>query len=65
MLRWAEHIAAKRETRNAYRILTGEFLDKFPLGKQKRGWENDIKMGLREIYFEDRRWIELAQDCIQ
>jgi hypothetical protein len=33
-----------------------------PLGRPRRRWEDNIKMDLREIGFEDVVWIHLAQD---
>jgi hypothetical protein len=50
------------ETRNAYRILVGKPEGKKPLGRPRRRWANNIKMDLREIGWDGRDWIELAQD---
>jgi hypothetical protein len=33
-----------------------------PLGRPRRRWEDNIKMGLEEIGFGDVDWIHLAQD---
>jgi len=49
------------ETRNAYRILTGNFLGKFPLGRSRRKWECGIKCDLRETGCVDGICVELAQ----
>jgi hypothetical protein len=35
--------------RNAYRILVGKPEGKRPLGRPRRGWEDYIKIELREI----------------
>jgi hypothetical protein len=35
--------------RNAYRILLGNPEGKRPLERQKRGWVDNIKMGLRKV----------------
>jgi hypothetical protein len=35
--------------RNAYRILVGKPEGKKPLGRFRRTWEDNIKVGLREI----------------
>jgi hypothetical protein len=32
-----------------------------PLGRPRRGWEDNIKMDLREIGFGDVDWIDWAQ----
>ncbi|KAJ4442540.1 hypothetical protein ANN_04127 [Periplaneta americana] len=35
---------------------------KRPLGKPRRRWEDNMKMDLREVGYDDRDWINLAQD---
>ncbi|KAJ4443541.1 hypothetical protein ANN_05214 [Periplaneta americana] len=50
------------ESRNAYRVLVGRPEGKRPLGKPRRRWEDNIKMDLREVRYDDRDWINLAQD---
>jgi hypothetical protein len=48
--------------RSAYRILVGRPEGKKPLGKLKHGWEDYIKMDVREIGWGGMDWIDLAQD---
>ncbi|KAJ4445072.1 hypothetical protein ANN_06871 [Periplaneta americana] len=50
------------ESRNAYRVLVGRPEGKRPLGRPRRRWEDNIKMDLREVGYDDRDWINLAQD---
>ncbi|KAJ4450947.1 hypothetical protein ANN_02382 [Periplaneta americana] len=50
------------ESRNAYRVLVGRPEGKRPLGKPRRRWEDNINMDLREVGYDDRDWINLAQD---
>jgi hypothetical protein len=50
------------ETRNAYRIVVGKPEGKRPLRRSRRRWMDNIKMDLREIRWDGRDWIELAQD---
>jgi hypothetical protein len=50
------------ETRNAYRILVEKSEGKRPLGRPRRRWVVNIKIGLREIGWDGIDWIELAQD---
>jgi hypothetical protein len=50
------------ERRNAYRISMGKPEGKRPLGRPRRRWVNNIKMGLREIGWGCMDWIDLAQD---
>ncbi|KAJ4444087.1 hypothetical protein ANN_05876 [Periplaneta americana] len=61
-LRWAEHVARMGESRNAYRVLVGRPEGKRPLGRPRRRWEDNIKMDLREVGYDDRDWINPAQD---
>jgi hypothetical protein len=51
-----------RENMNAYRILMGIPEGKSPLGRPKRRWVDNIKMGLREIGWDVMDWIDLAQN---
>jgi hypothetical protein len=50
------------ENRNAYRILVGMPEGKIPLGRPRRRWVDNIKMGLREIGWVGVDWIDMAQD---
>ncbi|KAJ4435446.1 hypothetical protein ANN_18061 [Periplaneta americana] len=61
-LRWAGHVARIGESRNAYRVLVGGSEGKRPLGRPRRRWDDNIKMDLREVGYDDREWINLAQD---
>jgi hypothetical protein len=48
--------------RNAYRISVGNPEGKRPLGRPRRKWVENIKMDLREIGWDGKDWIDLAQD---
>ncbi|KAJ4435082.1 hypothetical protein ANN_23657 [Periplaneta americana] len=61
-LRWAGHVARMGETRNAYRKLVGRPEGKRPLGMPRRRWEDNITMDLRDVGYDDKEWINLAQD---
>jgi hypothetical protein len=50
------------EERSAYNILVGRPEGRRPLGRLRRGWEDNIKMDLREIGFANVDWIHWAQD---
>jgi hypothetical protein len=50
------------EGRNLYRVLMGKPEGKRPLERQRRRWEDGIRMGLREIGWGGLEWIHLAQD---
>jgi len=40
----------------------GETCGKEPLGRLRRKWENNIKIDLQELEWEDMNWIYLAED---
>jgi hypothetical protein len=50
------------EERNVYRVLMGKPDGKRPLVRPRRGWEDGIRMDLREIGWGSVDWIQLAQD---
>jgi hypothetical protein len=53
------------EGRDVYRVLVGRPEGKRQLGKQRRRWEDNIKMDLREIGIDGVNWIRLTQDRVQ
>jgi hypothetical protein len=50
------------ETRNAYKILVGKTEGNRLLGRLRRRWEDNIRMNLREIWWEGVDWMHLVQD---
>jgi hypothetical protein len=58
----AGHAARMGERRSAYRILVGKPEGKRPLGRPRSRWVDNIKMDLREVGWDGRDWIDLAQD---
>jgi hypothetical protein len=48
--------------RNAHWLLVGKPDVKSSLGRPRRGWEDNIKMDLRETRWGDMNWIDVAQD---
>jgi hypothetical protein len=50
------------ERRNAYRILVRKPEGKRPLVRLRRRWVDNIKMDFREVGWDGRDWIDLAQD---
>jgi hypothetical protein len=61
-MRWAGHVARMGEGRNMYRVLVGKPEGKRPLEKPGRGWEDGIKMDLREIGWRGVELTHLAED---
>ena len=50
------------EDRGVHRVLVGKPEGKRPLGRPRCGWEDNIKMNLREVGGGRGDWMELAQD---
>jgi hypothetical protein len=50
------------ERRGAYRALVEKPERRTPLGRARRRWEDNIKMGLREVGWRGLDWTSLAQD---
>jgi hypothetical protein len=48
--------------RSVYRILVEDPEGKRPLGRPRRGWEDNIKMDNRELGWDGMDCIDLAQD---
>ncbi|KAJ4448144.1 hypothetical protein ANN_10157 [Periplaneta americana] len=55
-------LACMDESRNAYEVLVGRPEEIRPLGMPRRRWEDNIKMDLREVGYDGRDCINLAQD---
>jgi hypothetical protein len=54
--------SADREERGMYRVLVGKPEGKRPLGRSRRGWEDNIRIDLQEVGCGGMDWIGLAQD---
>ena len=50
------------EDRIAFKILTGKSTAKRPLGRPRRGWEDNIRMDLEEMGISAVNWVDSAQD---
>jgi hypothetical protein len=61
-LRWAGHVARIGERRGAYMALVGKLEGRRQFGRPSRRWEDNIKMGIREVGWGSMDWISLAQD---
>jgi len=46
-MRWAGHVACMVEERGVYRVLVGKPEGKRPLGRPRRRWVDNIRMGLQ------------------
>ena len=42
-------MACMEDRRDAYRVMVGKSDGRRPLGRRRRGWDNNIKMELQEV----------------
>jgi hypothetical protein len=61
-LRLADHVASMRQMKKVYKILVRKPKGKRPSGRPRLRWEDNIRMGLRELGWEGVDWINLALD---
>ena len=61
-MRWAGHVARTGEERGVYRVLVGKPEGRRPLGRARRRWVDNIRMGHQEVGCGNMDWIGLAQD---
>jgi hypothetical protein len=59
-IRWAENVAHTAKLNNLYKILVVKSNENRQLGKPRRRWEDNMKIGLKEIGCKDIDWIKLA-----
>ena len=50
------------QNNSALKILTSKPMEKRPLGRPSRRWEDTIRINLKEIGFNTGKWIDLTQD---
>jgi len=50
------------ERRGVYRVLVGKPEGRRPLGRPRQRWEDNIRMGVREVGCGCVDWMELGQD---
>jgi hypothetical protein len=48
-MRWAGNVARMGKERKVYKVLVGKPYKRRPLGRPRRGWEDGIRMYLREV----------------
>ena len=59
-MRWAVRVERMGEDRGVQRVLVGKPEGKRPLGRQRRRWEDNIKMDHQEVGRGRGDWMELA-----
>jgi hypothetical protein len=52
------------EMRNAYNIFDGKLEGKRPLGRPGHRWENNIRIGVRELDWEVVNWMHMTQELL-
>jgi hypothetical protein len=62
-IKWVKHVARLGERRDLYRVLLGKSEGKRPLGRPRRGRENNIKMDFQKVGCGGLDWIELEDAC--
>jgi len=58
-------VGGNEELRNMYKIFVGKPEEKRPLGNSRYRWEDNIRMDLKAVGYEDMDWIYLVQDSVQ
>ena len=56
------NVARMGERKGGYRVFVGKPEDERPLRRPRRRWEDNIKMDLQEVGWENMDSIDLAQD---
>ena len=56
--RWAGHVARMEEVMSIFKILTGKPAGKRYLGRPRRRWEDNIKMGPKEVGMNTKNWVD-------
>ena len=59
---WAGHVARMGERSGTCRVLVGKTEEMRPLGRHRRGSDDNIKMNLQEVGCGVMDWIKLAED---
>jgi hypothetical protein len=60
-LKWAGYVAHMVESRGALRTSAGKPEGRRPLGKSRHRWEDNIKMDIKDVLW-DQEWTDLAQN---
>jgi hypothetical protein len=59
-MRWVGHVVRMWERRGVYMVLVGKPEGKWPLGRHRRRWEENIKMVFQEVGCGGVYWIDVA-----
>ena len=59
-MRYAKRLARMGDRKVAPKVMVGKHEGKRPRGRQRRRWEDNIKIDLQELGSRDMDWIDLA-----
>jgi len=59
--KWAGHVTHMGERRGSYMFFVGKPERRIPLGRNRRRWEDNIKMGFSEVE-GGMDWVDMAWD---
>ena len=59
---WLGVMFGVEEGRSALKMLVGRPTGKRPLGRSRRRWEDNIRMGLKEAGINTSNWVDSAQE---
>jgi hypothetical protein len=59
-MRWAGHVARMGEKRNVYRLLVGKPQGKRPLGRPRRRWVDNIRIGWDGVMWTGLVWLRIG-----
>jgi len=62
IMKWVGHVARMGEERGVYRFLVGKPEGRRTMGRPRRRWVDNIRMGLQEVGCGYMDWLGLAQD---
>ena len=61
-MRRSGHVECMGDRRGVYRDLVGRPEGERPLGRHRRGWEDNIKTDIPEVEWGGTDWIDLVQN---
>ena len=61
-LKQTAHVTRMEVDRSALKVLSGNPTGNRPIERPRLGWEDNIRMDLKEIVINKRNWVDSAQD---
>jgi hypothetical protein len=60
-LRWAGQVARMTDDRIVCRVLVGNLQGRWPVGRLRTRWADNVRRDLREVGFSDNDWMDHAR----